>query len=930
MRYFCNRRSSRAWSYGGLVGLGLMAMIGAPRLLLAQAPTPPPHFAIRNVRIITGTGETISGGTIVMDEGLITAVGRNVTIPADAWVIDGSGLTVYPGLIDALSTLGLPSSLRASTARPQFGGGGRPGGGARAEGGDQPPFSRGPEDRPATTPWINAADELNASDEGIEKWRNGGFTTAVIVPERGFFPGQAALVNLAGDRPNDMVVKTPVALRVNLTSGGASRGYPSSLMGAFAYIRQIFLDAAHYDQAWSIYERSPQGLERPVYDRSLDPLREVLRTRQHVMIPGTWARELHRAVNIGEEIGVNTLVYGAHQGYEVAGVLAERGVPVLVSLDWPQRDRDADPDADEPLRILRFRDRAPTTPAAFEAAGVQFAFYSDGIDEPDRVIANARRAIQAGLSPDGALRAFTMAPAEIFGVADRLGSLEVGKIANVVLTSGDLFESGTDVRMVFVDGRKFEVPAADTSAAGRGRGRGRGRDREDRDEEEEEVPYGSPIPMVNDRGPIDTSPVTVIQNATILTVANGTIENGSVLIRDGKIAEVGRNVTVPRGAKVIDATGKFVMPGIIDAHSHIAADAINEGSVSVSAMVGIRDVINPDQVAIYRALAGGVTTANVLHGSANPIGGKNAVIKLRWGADAQGLLFEDAMPGIKFALGENTKRARTPARYPATRMGVQDVIRQAFIEAQEYRRSWQKYEQKTARGNANVIPPRRDLKLETLVEVLEGSRLVHAHSYRADEILQLLRLAEEFGFRIATFQHVLEGYKVADEIAAHGAGASTFSDWWAYKVEAYDAIPYNASLMTERGVVVSINSDSGEEIRHLNQEAAKSMRWGGMSEEEALKLVTLNPAKQLRIDHRVGSIEVGKDADIAIFSAHPLSIYAVPEQVFIDGLLYFDRQVDIERRKALEEEKKALLEKQGRSGRNRVTTDADTDEEGVR
>ena len=263
-------------------------------------------------------------------------------------------------------------------------------------------------------------------------------------------------------------------------------------------------------------------------------------------------------------------------------------------------------------------------------------------------------------------------------------------------------------------------------------------------------------------------------------------------------------------------------------------------------------------------------------------------------------------------------------------MGVQDVIRQAFIEAQQYRRSWQEYEQKRARGNANVIPPRRDLKLETLVEILEGNRLVHAHSYRADEILQLLRLAEEFGFRIATFQHVLEGYKVADELALHGAGASTFSDWWAYKVEAYDAIPHNASLMTERGVVVSINSDSGEEIRHLNQEAAKSMRWGGMSEEEALKLVTLNPARQLRIDDRVGSIEVGKDADIAIFSAHPLSIYAVPEQVFIDGLLYFDRQVDIERRKALQEEKKALLDKQSRRGRNRVTTDADTNEEGVR
>ncbi len=252
-------------------------------------------------------------------------------------------------------------------------------------------------------------------------------------------------------------------------------------------------------------------------------------------------------------------------------------------------------------------------------------------------------------------------------------------------------------------------------------------------------------------------------------------------------------------------------------------------------------------------------------------------------------------------------------------MGVQDVIRQAFIDAQEYRREWEEYELVRASGNA--IPPRRDLKHETLVEVLEGERLVHAHSYRADEILQLLRLAEEFDFRIATFQHVLEGYKVAKEIAEHGAGASTFSDWWAYKVEAYDAIPYNAAIMTEKGVTVSINSDSGEEIRHLNQEAAKAMKWGGLSEDEALKLVTLNPAIQLRIDDRVGSIEVGKDADLAIFSAHPLSNYAVVEQTFIDGQLYFDRQHDLELRDALRQEKEALLEKQKRGRRERITTD---------
>jgi imidazolonepropionase-like amidohydrolase len=355
------------------------------------------------------------------------------------------------------------------------------------------------------------------------------------------------------------------------------------------------------------------------------------------------------------------------------------------------------------------------------------------------------------------------------------------------------------------------------------------------------------------------------------------------------------------------------MPGIIDAHSHIAVEgSVNEGSISVSSMVGVEDVLNPEDVNIYRGLAGGVTTSNVLHGSANAIGGKNQVIKLRWGKDAKGLAFDGALPGIKFALGENPKRANSnnPAnqRYPVTRMGVMDTIREAFVEAREYKRRWDDHKARTAKGETRVAP-RRDLKLEPLVEVLEGRRLVHAHCYRADEILQLLRVAEEFGFRIATLQHVLEGYRVADEIAKHGAGASTFSDWWAYKVEAYDAIPHNAALMAERGVVVSINSDSAEEHRHLNQEAAKAMKYGGMSEAEALKLVTLNPARQLRIDKRVGSIEVGKDADLAIFDKHPLSVYAVVQMTLVDGQVYFDRQKDLEARKARAEEKKALQEK---------------------
>ena len=412
------------------------------------------------------------------------------------------------------------------------------------------------------------------------------------------------------------------------------------------------------------------------------------------------------------------------------------------------------------------------------------------------------------------------------------------------------------------------------------------------------------------------APPIVIKDATVLTVTKGTF-TGSVLIRDGKIVEAGEKVMVPQDARVIEASGQFVMPGIIDCHSHIAADSINEGSVSVSSMVGIEDVLNPDDIDIYRALAGGVTTANVLHGSANSIGGKCTVLKMRWGKDAHDMIFEGAMPGIKFALGENPKRSGNPnsfrpgatPRYPATRMGVEDVIREAFTEAKAYQQSWKDYHDKVARGE-QALPPRRDLKLEPLVEVLEGKRLVHSHCYRADEILMLLRVADEFGFKIRTLQHVLEGYKVAKEIAAHGAGASTFSDWWAYKIEAYDAIPYNAAIMTRKGVIVSLNSDSAELMRHLNDEAAKTMKYGGLSETEALSLITINPAKQLMVDNRVGSIEPGKDADLVIYDKHPLSNFAKVQKVIIDGQLYFDREKDLEERPAHDAEKKKLLEKQ--------------------
>ncbi|MGH3119017.1 MAG: amidohydrolase family protein, partial [Gaiellales bacterium] len=416
-----------------------------------------------------------------------------------------------------------------------------------------------------------------------------------------------------------------------------------------------------------------------------------------------------------------------------------------------------------------------------------------------------------------------------------------------------------------------------------------------------------------------TAGVVAIKGGTILTVTKGTIPNGTIVLRDGKIAAVGANVDVPSFAEVLDATGKFVSPGIIDAHSHIAADSINEGGTTVSSMTGIEDVLDPTDISIYRDLAGGLTTANVLHGSANPIGGKNSVIKLRWGKSRpEELLFEGAMPGIKFALGENPKDMRQfgqtgPRRYPVTRAGVEFVIRDAFTRTKLYQQAWREYEKKKAAGQ-DVIAPARDLQLEPLVEILEGKRLVHAHCYRADEILMLLRLADELGFKIATLQHVLEGYKVAKEIAAHGAGASTFSDWWGYKIEAEDAIPHNATIMVRKGVLVSINSDSAEHARRLNTEAAKSVKWGGLSNDEALALVTINPAKQLRIDSRVGSLEAGKDADVAIWTHHPLSSYAIVERTYIDGIAYYDRMAEERRLSELRKEKDTLVsaEKQDR------------------
>ncbi|MEE9371540.1 MAG: amidohydrolase family protein [Saprospiraceae bacterium] len=387
----------------------------------------------------------------------------------------------------------------------------------------------------------------------------------------------------------------------------------------------------------------------------------------------------------------------------------------------------------------------------------------------------------------------------------------------------------------------------------------------------------------------------LIKNGTVLTITNGVLKNTDVLIQNGKIQQIGPNLRASSNTKTIDATGQYVMPGIIDAHSHIGIDAVNEATNPVTAEVNVGDAINPMAVSIYRALAGGVSVSHAMHGSANAIGGQCETIKHRYGTwDPEEIRMKGAPRTIKFALGENPMRVHGERRglQPKTRMGVEQIFRSAFSEAKRYMDAQKMHKQSMGNKSYKGIAPKYNERLEVLADILRGEIIVHCHSYRADEIYMLLQVLEDFGITKICFQHVNEGFKVAPELAAYGAGASVFADWWAYKFEVYYSTAYNATILTRNGVLTSINSDSGELIRHLYHEAAKTQRYGGLSDNEALKLITINPAKQLGIGNRVGSLEVGKDGDVAIFSAHPLSVYTIPQMTIVDGIIRFDVEND--------------------------------------
>ncbi|MBA3648539.1 MAG: amidohydrolase family protein [Chitinophagales bacterium] len=413
--------------------------------------------------------------------------------------------------------------------------------------------------------------------------------------------------------------------------------------------------------------------------------------------------------------------------------------------------------------------------------------------------------------------------------------------------------------------------------------------------------------------------IFLFKNATVWTnESNGFLTNTDVLIKNGKIEKIGKDISGSSNAHIIDATGKYLTAGIIDEHSHIAiAEGVNEGTQSVTSEVRIGDVIDPTDINIYRQLAGGVTASHLLHGSANPIGGQTQLIKLRWGYGPEEMKFQNWPGFIKFALGENVKQANWgdlyTSRFPQTRMGVEQTMYDAFIRARDYKNEWNEYNSMSAKQKAGAVAPRRDLELDALVEILDGKRFITCHSYVQSEINMLLHVADSMHFKMNTFTHILEGYKVADYMKQHGVYASTFSDWWSYKYEVYDAIPYNSAILTKEGVVTAVNSDDAEQARRLNQQAAKAVEYGSLSEEEAWKLCTLNPAKMLHVDDKVGSIKVGKDADVVLWSDNPLSIYATCEMTLVDGICFYSTELNKQHEQWLQQERTRLINKMAKA-----------------
>ena len=939
-------------------------------------------YALTKASIVTSPGNRINRGTVLIRDGIIQGVGANISIPADATIIALSGMTIYAGLIESYSNIGFPEEEENEKER-------------------------------GTKHWnsmvwseVKSYQKYKPDEETLKKYRKLGFTSALSVPRNGIFMGTSALVNLGNGDTNKNILKEEVAQHItfNKNTDFSTLIYPNSLMGTIALIRQTLYDADWYRRSLDASRKKP-SLGRPEKNESLASLISVSSGKFPVIFEAKYELMVLRIDRIAKEFKLKPMVVGSGMEFKRIDAVKATRSPMIIPLAFPNApDVTSSVEAlDVSLRELKEWDLAPSNPGMLNNAGVTIALTTRGLKKIEDFPSQLRKAIARGLSVDAALAALTTTPARMLGVSDRIGTVEKGKIANLVVSDGDLFSKDRKIREVWIDGQQYktdEKPKFDPvgkwtgtlklndespmpmslelkgsvdklsgtltvsekemkilsstflgqrlaitvagdsigiasilSLSGKIKGNtidgwgeapgitkmrwsvtrssGGKENDEDGSEDKDIMPATATITYpLGGYGrvklPVREKEI-LLKNATIWTSGKaGILQNTDILFKNGKISKLGSNLKASKNAVVIDGTGKHVTPGLIDEHSHTAKKGMsNELTQSVTAEVRIGDILSGDRIALYRELAGGLTMSQELHGSGNPIGGQAAVIKVKYGALPKDLLYTKAPPTIKFALGENVKRSnwnpkpKNP-RYPKTRLGVEQLFRDEFRAAQDYQNA-----QKSKKG----LPFRRDLELDAISDILNSKMFVHTHSYRQDEILMLMRVAEDFGFRIATFTHVLEGYKIADELKKHGAGASTFSDWWMYKFEVYDAIPYNAALMHKVGVVTSFNSDDNQLARMMNTEAAKAVAYGGVSEEEALKFVTINPAIQLKIDKWTGSLEVGKDADFVVWNGHPLSTLSKAEQTWIDGAKWFDVVEDAKLRAVILKEREELIQK---------------------
>lgn len=829
-------------------------------------------YAFTNANIVVNANQTISNGTLLIKGQTIQSVGTGTAVPKGYVVIDLKGKYIYPSLVDAFTAYGVAEGSRQGTGGPR-----------------QSIFISTKKGAYGWNEAIRPETHVNAifaiDTKKADELRKAGFGSVNVINRDGISRGTSSAVTLSDERENSIILKPQTAANYSFNKGTSQNDYPTSLMGSIALLRQTYYDAQWYAK------------QKEEYNISLEEFNKQQELPQIFEADG-WQNIL-RADKIAKEFGKQYIIKSSGDEYQRIDAVKGTGASLIIPINFVKAYDVADPADARAVTLAQMKgwEMAPANPGVLEKAGIRFSLTAHGLDKPADFWTNIRSAIDNGLSQKQALLAVTEVPAAMIGISDKVGTIEKGKLANFIITSDSLFKKSNLVLENWVQGKRFityQKDEKDTTSKAAAK----------KEEPVQKLATGTliyPFTAFGNASPLKQETV-LLKNATVWTnEKEGILQNADVLLENGKIKSVGKNLSAGN-AKVIDATGKHITPGLIDEHSHIAGTGgINEGAQSSSAEVRIADIINSEDVNIYRQLAGGVTTSQILHGSANPVGGQAQLIKLRWGKLPEELKFAGSDGFIKFALGENVKQSNfgSGARFPVTRMGVEQSFVDQFTRAKEYKAAM------AVKGSA----VRRDLELDAIVEILDNKRFITCHSYVQSEINMLMNVADSLGFKINTFTHILEGYKVADKMKARGINASTFSDWWAYKMEVAEAIPYNGKIMHNVGITTAFNSDDAEMARRLNQEAGKAVLYGGVPEEDALKFVTLNPAKMLHIDNKVGSIKAGKDADVVIWSAHPLSIYAKAEQTFVDGISYWDINRDEQVRKAQNTERERLIKK---------------------